>query len=194
MKAYIKKEKIIKFGDIEIQKQKFHQHKEPISIKNIDINKIVVSNKVSFGKEAFKYFIGYKDAKKVRPLCIFLLKMSAHRKDFDEIEYKSFLIKNNELLGKYKEIWEKVKNITKKEFDSEPVYNEKYLKAKIKSYNGKINTNFHDNKIPKEGSQFICLSVILIDSVFRTGKNYYPQVFLEECKHVIKEKSILSIY
>ena len=66
----------------------------------------------------------------------------------------------------------------------------KYLKAKIKSYNGKINTNFHDNKIPKEGSQFICLSVILVDSVFRTGKNCYPPVFLEECKHVVKEKKI----
>ena len=36
---------IIKFGDIEIEKQKFHQHIRPISIKNIDINKIVVSNK-----------------------------------------------------------------------------------------------------------------------------------------------------
>ena len=42
---------IIKFWDIEIQKQKFHQHKEPISIENIDINKILVSNKISFGKK-----------------------------------------------------------------------------------------------------------------------------------------------
>ena len=50
------------------------------------------------------------------------------------------------------------------------VYIEKYLKSKIKSYNGKINTNFHNKKIPREGSQFICLSVILIDSVFRTIK------------------------
>ena len=46
---------IIKFGDIEIQKQKVHQHKGSISIKNIDINKTVVSNKVSFGKKGFKY-------------------------------------------------------------------------------------------------------------------------------------------
>ena len=52
-------EKIIKLCDIEIQKQKFHEHKEPISVKNIDVNKIVVSNKVSFGKRGFKYFIGY---------------------------------------------------------------------------------------------------------------------------------------
>ena len=60
----------MKFGDIEIEKQKFCQHKRSISIKNIDINKIVVSNKVSFGKKGFKYFIGNKDAKKIRPLCI----------------------------------------------------------------------------------------------------------------------------
>ena len=53
-------EKVIKCGDIEIQKQTFyHQDKEPISIKNKDINKIVLSNKASFGKKGFKYFIGY---------------------------------------------------------------------------------------------------------------------------------------
>ena len=55
---------IIRLGDNEIKKQKFHQHKRPISIKNININKIVVSNKASFGKKGFKYLIGYKDAKK----------------------------------------------------------------------------------------------------------------------------------
>ena len=49
----------------EIEKQNFHQHKKPILIKNININKIVVSNKVSFGKKGFKYFVCYKDAKKL---------------------------------------------------------------------------------------------------------------------------------
>ena len=64
LKVYKKMEKaIIKFGDNEIEKHKFHQYKRPISIK-----------KVSFGKKGFKYFIGYKDAKKIRPLCIFLPK------------------------------------------------------------------------------------------------------------------------
>ena len=38
------------------------------------------------------------------------------------------------------------------EFDSKPIYNEKYLKTKIKCYHEKIKTNFHNNKIPKEGS------------------------------------------
>ena len=116
--------------------------------------------------------------------------MSAYRKAFDETKYMSFLIKDDKLLETYNEIWEKLKNVIKKEFDCEPVYNEKYLKAKIKSYNGKINSSFCNNKIPKDGSQFICLSVILIDSVFRSGKNYYPQVFSEECKYIFKEKKI----
>ena len=101
---------------------------------------------------------------------MFLPKMSAFRKDFDETKYMSFLIKGDELIEKYNEVWEKVRNIIKKEADSELVYNKKYLKAKVKSYNEKINTNFHNSKIPKEGSQFICLSVI-----FRTSNSYYPQ-------------------
>ena len=80
---------------------------------------------------------------------------------------------------------EKKKSI-KKELDSEPVYNKNYLKAKTKSYNGKM----HTNKTSKKGSQFICLSVMLIDSVFKTGKNYYPQVFWEKFKYVAKKRSL----
>ena len=67
------------------------------------------------------------------------------------------------LQKKYNKIWKKVKSTIEKEFDSDPVYNEKYLKAKIKSYNGKIKTNLPKNKIPKEVSQYVCLSVILIE-------------------------------
>ena len=68
---------IIKFGDIKIQKPKFHQHKDPISF------------------EYLEYFIGYKDAKKVIPLCIYLPKVSAYGKDLDETKYISFLIKDD---------------------------------------------------------------------------------------------------
>ena len=50
---------IIKFDDTKIPKQKFHQHKRSISLKNVSIDKITVSNKVSFHKIGFKYFTGY---------------------------------------------------------------------------------------------------------------------------------------
>ena len=67
-----------------------------------------------------------------------------------------------------------VSNIIKNEFENKPVYNEKYLKTKIKFYNEKIDTNFHNNKIPKDDPQCICISVILVDSVYRKDKDYYP--------------------
>ena len=54
-------------------------------------------------KKSFKYFIGYKDPTEIRPLCIFLPKISAWR-DFDETKYFPFLIQDNELLEKFNEI------------------------------------------------------------------------------------------
>ena len=53
----------------------------------------------------------------------------------------------------------KVKTSLRKESDSERIYNEEYLTAKVKTHNGKINTSFHDNKKPKDSSQFICLLI-----------------------------------
>ena len=91
---------------------------------------------------------------------------------------------------RYNEIQDKVNKVIKKGFDNESVYNKKYLKTKIKSYEGKINTNFHNDKIPKEDSHCTCLLDVLIVSVFKIGKNYYPQVFLEECKYFVKEKEV----
>ena len=58
---YKKRKNNIKFGDIEREKQKFHQHKKPVSIETIDINKVVVSNMASFYNKGFKCFIDYKN-------------------------------------------------------------------------------------------------------------------------------------
>ena len=51
-------EKIINVVDADNEKHKFHQNKTPFLINNVDINKIVLSNKVLFGEIGFKYFIG----------------------------------------------------------------------------------------------------------------------------------------
>ena len=83
-------------------------------INNIDINKIVLSNKVLFVNQDFKYFIGYKDAKKTNPLCIFVPKMSAQRRDFGKTKCMSFMIKYETILEKCNIIWEKFSNRIKK--------------------------------------------------------------------------------
>ena len=48
-----------------LKQKPYHQNKNPISINDTDINKIVVSNERFFGKQHFQYFIGYKDSKKI---------------------------------------------------------------------------------------------------------------------------------
>ena len=83
----------------------------------------------------------------------------------------SFSIENEKSLKACNKVCYKISNIKQKGFDSKPVYNEKKFKNKIKPYYDKINTNFHDNRMPKEGYH---LSVMLLDSVFKKGKNYYP--------------------
>ena len=96
---------------------------------------------------------------------------------------------NNRLLKKYFKIWEKVSILRNIEFDSEPVYgdNDKYIKAKIKSYGDKVNTNFQGKKIPKENASHKCLSLVMLDSVTRVSKKCYPQTLLEECKYETKK-------
>ena len=66
--------KIIKFEDTEIEEYILHQNENSILINNIDINKIILSNKLPFGKQGFKYFIGYKDFEKIGLLYILLHK------------------------------------------------------------------------------------------------------------------------
>ena len=57
--------KIIQFDDTEIEKYKFHQYKSSISIGNIDINKIVVLNMVSFGKKDFNILVAIEILKEL---------------------------------------------------------------------------------------------------------------------------------
>ena len=94
------------------KKQKFHQHKRPISTKSIGNNKIIVSIKVSFDKRVLNILFSTKMLKKLTLTYVYP-KMRAYRKHFDETKYISFLIKSDELLEKYNDIWEKLKIASK---------------------------------------------------------------------------------
>ena len=80
-------------------------------------------------------------------------------------------------------------------FDSETVYgnNDKYIKTKIKSYGGEIETNFQSKKIPKENAAHKCLSLIMLDSAIRINKKFYLQTLLEECKYEIKNNKMENL-
>ena len=104
----------------------------------------------------------------------------------------SFKVTDNKLFKNYTKIWGKVSNLIDEKFDSEPVYgdNDKYIKAKVKSYGDKINTNFQSKKVPKENLSYKCLSLIMPDFIIRVNKNSYPQTLLEECKFEIKKNKM----
>ena len=99
----------------------------------------------------------------------------------------SFLIKDDDVLDKYNEIWNKIKEKLNIKFHSISVYDEQYIKAKVREANGVIKTNFLGDEIPKESTHYTCIACVSIDSVMRMEKKNYPQVYLEECKYKIKK-------
>ena len=66
-------------------------------------------------------------------------------------------------------------------FHSEPIYDQTYIKAKVREFDGKIKTNFLGNEIPKENIHDNCIAYITIDFVMKIEKKNYRQVYLEEC-------------
>ena len=111
--------------------------------------------------------------------------MTGYARKFGENATVSFIVKDKMLLKKYIKIWETTEELMKINFESKPVYgdDDKYLKTKIKTYAGSIITNFHNKKMPKEKAPCKCLSIIMIDSIIKVNKKYYPQRLLEECKY-----------
>ena len=99
----------------------------------------------------------------------------------------SFLIKNDEVWQKYEDIWNVIKNKLTNKFNIEPIYENKYLKAKVREFDSDIKTNFLNKGLPKENTYYPCIACITVDSVLRMNKKNYPQVYLEECKYKIKK-------
>ena len=88
------------FGDIEITNNKFYQSKTPVFLKGIDIEKVLVSNKISFSEKNYKYFIGYLyDDHKVKPIHIMLPKTNAYVKTYDgQTKWVYFLIEDDDII------------------------------------------------------------------------------------------------
>ena len=99
----------------------------------------------------------------------------------------SFLIKDEEVGGEYQQIWDVIKHKLKIKFHSEPVYEYKYLKTKVKEHDGEIKANVLVNDMPIENMHYTCIACITIDSVLKMDKKYIPQVYLEKWKNKIKK-------
>ena len=178
------------------RKALFLKNKTINTIEKNGVNNILVSKKEAYSnKNSFKYFIGYNDNDTIRPLCIKLPQMTGYTKKFNSNATMSFIVKDKQLLKNYVKIWYKIEELMKINFESNPVYGDdvKYIKTKIKRYAGSVITNFHNKKIPKEKAPCKCLSMIILDSVIKANKKYYPQTLSEECKYT-QEKIKIENY
>ena len=112
------------------------------------------------------------------------------------------------MLIKYNEIWDKIKSLSKKEFDKKTLYSNKYISTKIKLYNDTIHAEFKYKKIledkkhcqyipiePKDGDDYAYLSTILLDPILVDSNNkHYPQIFLEKFLYAVDKKVLLGQY
>ena len=170
-------EKTLKFNKIRLNKKEFHKSKEPIDLFSVNVDQIVVSDKFKHSDEGFKYFIGYQEDEIVKPLCIILQQMMGYIKYFDNGgKNVSFLIKDDKILNKYEEIWSVIKNKLGIKFYSEPVYDQTYIKAKVREFDGVIKRNL-GNGVPKENMHYTCTACITIDSVMRMDKKSSAGLF-----------------
>ena len=111
--------KNISFEDKKISKSNFYKNKKLFNIHDLDVNKILVSKKETYcTKNSLKYFSGYNDDDVIRPLCIKLLQIIGHVKNFDSNKTVYFKVGDNKLLKKYNKIWEKINNLMSIELDS----------------------------------------------------------------------------
>ena len=63
------------------------------------------------------------------------------------------------------------------------VYDENYIKVKVREFSVVIKINFLGDEVPKENKHYTCIACITIDSVMRMEKKNYSQVYLEECEY-----------
>ena len=110
-------DKTLKFDNIRVNKKELHKFKQPIDLDLKNVDQIVVPDKFKHSDGGFKYFIGYKEGEIVKPLCITLAQMTGYIKYFQNGgKNMSFVIKDDDVLDKYNEIWDKIKEILYSKF------------------------------------------------------------------------------
>ena len=164
-------EKRLKFNNIRVNKKEFHKSKQQIELMSVNTDQIVESDRFKHSDEGFKHFIGYQEGEIVKPLCVILPQMSGYVKYFENGGKNiSFLIKDDEVWEKYEQIWDVIKNKLGIKIHSEPIYEQKYLKAKVRKFDGVIKTNFLGKDMPNENMHYTCIACITIDSAMRMDK------------------------
>ena len=91
-----------------------------------------------------------------------------------------FRIYDEKLLEKYKAIWTKIEDLKNIELNALPVYDDRYIKTKIRTYGDKVYTNFRGLNVPEDDIECESFTVISIDSLLLYENKYYLQVLFRQ--------------
>ena len=190
---------MLKFGQKEVTIKDFYGQRQITDIFTIDLNKVVVSDKVSCNNgKVYRYIVGYQVDGALIPVFIktpkniFSYGVSQYNKN--SAYTMSFNASEEEVWEtQYKKIWNEVESQLFEKMATEPIKREgSYVNGKLKTWKERIKTNFHGQDVPYN---MYCnaTAVLKIDSVYKQGKNYHPQVYVEECKYTDAENQQCSM-
>ena len=179
----------IKFGDANVDKKEFYSSKHTLLLGDVELDKIVVSNKRKFNENTCKYYVGYFKDELVRPSCVAMPQMSGYIKYFEDGGNKmSFVSDDKDVHEKYGAIWAEVGKLLKFKFSVNPIRDDKYVCCMLKIFGGVVWSTFTNDVIPMEKQCYLCIAAIEVDSVLKVDKKVYPQVYLEQCKYKLKKR------
>ena len=179
---------MFKFGQKEVTTKVFYGQRQITDIFTINGNKVVISDKVpcNNGKDCC-YIVGYQVDEAPIPLFIKTPKniFSCGVSQYDKNSAYTMSLNVSEAkewVSQYKKIWNEVESQLFEKLTTEPIKGEgKYVHGKLKMWKEHIKTNFHGQDVPYD---MYCNAtpVLKIDSVYKQGRNYHPQVYVEECR------------
>ena len=182
---------MLKFGQKEVTTKDFYGQRQITDIFTIDVNKLVISDKVpcNNGKDC-RYIVGYQADGALIPLFIKTPKnvfsYGVSQYDKNSAYTMSFNVsEEKEWVSQYKKIWNEVESQLFEKLATEPIKG-KYVYSKLKMWKERIKTNFHGQNVPYD---MYCnaTAVLNIDFVYKQ-KSYHPQTYVEECKYTDAEK------
>ena len=183
--------KKIKFGDKEFNKKDFYSSEQAIPLYSVDVDKVVVSNKLEINETTWKSICGYSNnsLETIQPLCVILPQMNGYIKYFDNgNKNMSFVTEDEKIYNKYNEIWEVIRKLLKVKYAADPIQDGKYIVAKLKIFD-KVNKTIFNNYTVKPTSETSSLEHI--------KKRDYNSISLEKhtynCIAAINIDSVLKI-
>ena len=190
---------MLKFRQKEVATKDFYGQRQITDIFTIDVNRVVISHKVpcNNGKDC-RYIVAYQLHEALIPLFIKTTKnifsYGVSQYDKNSAYTMSFNVsEEKEWMSQYKKIWNEVESQLFEKMATEPIKMEDtYVNGKLKTWKELIRTNFYGQDV-QYNMHCNATAVLKIDSVYKQGKNYHPQVYVEERKYTDAENQQWSM-